>query len=213
MNRVMQYIYNNYCKQTEIEVNSSVDKKALNMPSVELKTKLLKEAFSFSLISELDEGTIQSCFETFIHNIDTIPPSVKGSVKGEAFSKLVHNELKKIERYNLQIYREKFPDNYPKCYERTIPDFYITDGDKIVVLMCQLDFWSGGQQRIRGRSYVTKKPYKNFRFLSVICYKPSEVSLNPDGELFDMFNTGIYNKNLCYIKNMNGIILNHYGLN
>jgi ribosomal protein L36 len=156
--------------------------------------------------SELSDTEINKCCDAFICKyIDKlISVGTKGVIRGNKFRDCVYQAIDNILMKRTD-YKEFIIKKEPHCYKgETRPDISISKNNVIIELFIQLDFFKGGHQAERGKSYVKDK-----NKICVICSKPPKFKTKT--KVFDIFNTGIYNKNLYYITNINECISLHFG--
>lgn len=93
-----------------------------------------------------------------------IPSGTKGVFRGNKFNKIIENKLKETFP-QLDISVEGKEIGITEKY-----DFKITDGQKILIGMNQIDFWSGGHQINRADKYITigRKFNDEKKFICVI---------------------------------------------
>jgi hypothetical protein len=81
--------------------------------------------------------------------------------------------------------------------------------------MIQLDLWGGGHQTNRGSKYIgdVKHNNENSKLLCVVCNKIQFKSKK--NKAYKLFEIGFENNTLCYVNNLQNIILSFYnsGLN
>ena len=143
--------------------------------------------------------------------LDLVPPGTKGILRGNKFNTIVRE---KISRMDLDTSR--FEISFEKqClgYHTTeIPDWFILERktNKVLIGMNQLDLIGGGQQINRGSKYLidNKNNTEKSKLLCVICNFIKFTSKK--NKAFHLFDIGFRNNTLCYLNNLNRIILNYF---
>ncbi len=95
-----------------------------------------------------------------------------------------------------------------------IPDWYILEKstNKIIIGMNQLDLWSGGHQLNRGSKYIVNNKHnnENSKLLCVVC---NEIQFkNKRNKIFKLFEIGFTSNTLCYLNNLQNIIISYFKL-
>lgn len=200
--QINQYITKNYCKQTEDELSDkNLQDIFLNSPSVSKKKNSFLIAYLNSLSKvKLTEDEKMVCFSNFISSLNIVPAGTKASVRGNYFNKKI---VQVVEEYcsqypHLEIGVEKFPTDYTGD---TRPDLYIKDlkNNKTLIFYNQLDFWSGGQQIIRGKQYTNLPITDSLKFLLVLCRHPGIIK---SGRKLEIFQKGLKNRCISYITDI-----------
>jgi len=76
--------------------------------------------------------------------------------------------------------------------------------------MNQLDLWNGGHQINRGSNYLENNKHntENSKLLCVIC---NEIKFkNNKTKAYKLFEIGFRNNTLCYLNNLNNIIVSFF---
>jgi len=162
----------------------------------------------------LDKYKIKSKTKDKIINdylLELIPAGTKGVIRGNKFNSIVRDTI-----MNLNLDNKRFEICFEKQCElrRTseIPDWYILDRstEKVIIGMNQLDLWKGGQQINRGSKYLIDNPLntEKSKLLCVVC-NPIKFKSSKNKE-FNLFKIGYQNNTLCYIKNIQSIVLTYF---
>jgi hypothetical protein len=176
------------------------------LKSVKDEINKLKEILKKNKISS---KTIDSIINEYIVNL--IPPGTKGVVRGNMFNKIVEKNIN-----DMKLDKELFEVCFEKQYELLLtdekPDWYILEKStkKVIIGMNQLDLWGGGQQFNRGSKYLIDNKYntEKSKLLCVVCNK---INLASDkNKVYKLFETGYKNNTLCYLKNLNNIIIKFF---
>jgi hypothetical protein len=111
-----------------------------------------------------------------------------------------------------------FEKQCASCQTTERPDWYVLEKNtsKVIIGMNQLDLWGGGQQHNRGSKYLldNKINTDKSKLLCVVCNK-TKFDICKKRTLpksYKYFEIGFTNNTLCYIKNLNNIINNYFGL-
>jgi ribosome maturation factor RimP len=149
--------------------------------------------------------------------LELIPPGTKGVIRGNKFNKIIKDEIIKIfidNKIDEDKYELKFETICEKYNTTEIPDWYILEkeSNKVLIGMNQLDLWGGGQQVNRGSKYLkdNKHNTKNSKLLCVVC---NHIEIKGKNKVYELFNMGFSNNTICYVKNLENIILNYFGIN
>ena len=143
--------------------------------------------------------------------LQLIPAGTKGVIRGNKFNNIVKQLIIKIpldiDRY--EICFEKICEKY---FTTEIPDWYILDKltNKIIIGMNQLDLWGGGQQLNRGSKYIENNKHnnENSKLLCVIC---NEIQFKSNkNKAYKLFKIGFKNNTLCYLNNLENIIISYF---
>ena len=175
--------------------------------SVILETKKLSVILRNN---KVDEETIEKIVNDYFLNI--IPPGTKGVIRGNKFNKIVESHIKTIDLLSTDDYEVKFEKVCESCITTEIPDFYILQksSGKVIIGMCQLDLWTGGQQINRGSKYLkdNKHNTEKSKLLCVICNYIVFKSIK--NKAFALFDEGFANDTLCYLNGLSNIINNYF---
>ncbi len=143
--------------------------------------------------------------------LDLVPAGTKGVLRGNKFNSIVRE---KISSMNLDISRFEisFEKQCPGYQTTEIPDWYILEKktNKVLIGMNQLDLIGGGQQINRGSKYLidNKNNTDKSKLLCVICNFIRFTSKK--NKAFHLFDVGFRNNTLCYLNNLNRIILKYF---
>lgn len=145
--------------------------------------------------------------------LQLIPAGTKGVIRGNTFNHIVKKYIidLNLDTNRFDVCFEKKCDNF---ITTEIPDGYILDKstNKILILMNQLDLWSGGQQMNRGYKYLDNNIHntENSKLLCVVC---NEIQLkSKKNKIFKLIQIGFQNNTLCYLKNLKNIIFDYFHL-
>lgn len=142
---------------------------------------------------------------------EIVPPGVKGAIRGVAFNKIVCDAL-----YGFNLDPRRFEIGvetmcpYFKTSER--PDWYIYDHDteKVIIGMNQIDLWSGGHQYNRGYNYIVNTSY-NTEKSKLLCVIAKDVEIKSfKNKTYKLFKIGITNQTICYMRNLEYIIMTYF---
>ena len=157
-------------------------------------TKKRKESLSKYLRLDLTDKNEREVMLDFI-----IPPGLKGAIRGRQFEEIMKKRLLSFAS-NLQIFFNK-----PFFFTDEIPDVILTDGKKTLVLMLQVDLWSGGAQRNRAHKYIKHKQTDTEKVVAVVCKKPTKTEIeNP--KMFDLFDFGFAFNTICFSGGLENLI-------
>lgn len=157
----------------------------------------------------VDEQTREQIIQDYL--LQLIPPGTKGVIRGNKFNKLVKQKITKMEldadRFEIR-YEQKNKDHFTT----EIPDWYILEKstNKIIIGMNQLDLWGGGQQINRGSKYIENNKHnnENSKLLCVVC---NEIQFTrKKNKAYKLFETGFENNTLCYLNNLQNIIISYF---
>jgi hypothetical protein len=143
--------------------------------------------------------------------LELVPPGTKGVLRGNKFNTIVRE---KISRMDLDVSRFEisFEKQCPGYQTTEIPDWYILERktNKVLIGMNQLDLIGGGQQMNRGSKYLidNKNNTEKSKLLCVICNFIRFTSKK--NKAFHLFDIGFRNNTLCYLNNLNQIIINYF---
>lgn len=143
--------------------------------------------------------------------LELVPPGTKGVLRGNKFNSIVKEKI-----FNMNLDASRFEISFEKqCpgYQTTeIPDWFILERqtNKVLIGMNQLDLIGGGQQINRGSKYLidNKNNTEKSKLLCVICNFIKFTSKK--NKAFHLFDVGFRNNTLCYLNNLNRIILNYF---
>jgi hypothetical protein len=180
---------------------------------------------SESVIEELkkQEKILDECFDDsekkqkFLSHpkniLQLIPAGTKGVIRGNKFNEIVKLAI---------LEKNTDSDRFEICFEKSCkvngnetsekPDWYILEKStgKIIIGMNQLDLWSGGAQTNRGSKYIEGNKHNNdkSKLLCVVC---NEIRLSSkNNKPYKLFETGFKNDTLCYLNNLQNIILSYF---
>jgi hypothetical protein len=178
----------------------------MRSPSVKKKVSLFRKSLDKSrACSETDKRRIMNDYKTQL-----IPPGLKGVVRGNKFNKIVEQYLNSVNldttRFNICF--EKGHLNHPTS---EIPDWYIYEPktDRIIIGMNQLDLWSGGHQTNRASKYLYHKNTDSCKLVCVVCNDKQFKSENSKD--YKLVKHGFENDTLCYLNNLQNIIVSYFG--
>jgi len=156
-----------------------------------------------------DEETKQKIIQDYLTQL--IPAGTKGVIRGNKFNKIVKQWITKM---------EFDPDRFDICFETVcqqhftteIPDWYILEKstNRNIIGMNQLDLWGGGQQLNRGSKYIENNKHnnENSKLLCVVC---NEIQFkSKKNKAYKLFETGFKDNTLCYLKNLQDIIVSFF---
>lgn len=157
----------------------------------------------------INEKTKETIIKEYL--LQLIPAGTKGVIRGNKFNNIVKQFITKLSldtaRFDIQF--EK------KCKEHfttEIPDWYILEksSKKIIIGMNQLDLWGGGQQLNRGFKYIENNKHnnENSKLLCVVCNEIQFKSTKT--KAYKLFQTGFKNNTLCYLNNLQTIIITYF---
>jgi hypothetical protein len=205
---ILKYINDRIKK--EICYNIIEELKDINLIEEYKKSKSVKNEIN-TLKKILENNNVNNEKITLILNdylIHLIPPGTKGVIRGNKFNNIIKNKINSM---------KMDPDKYDVCFEKNcqycmtseIPDWYILNKKtkKVIIGMNQLDLWSGGQQINRGFKYIINNKYntENSKLLCVVC---NYIELkNNTKKVYKIFESGFSNNTICYINNLENIIL------
>jgi hypothetical protein len=174
--------------------------------SVKNEVEKLKEILKKN---KINDNTINSIIDDYIINL--VPPGTKGVIRGNKFNSIVKETISKM-KLNNKRFEICFEKQCESCLTSEIPDWYIFEKStkKVIIGMNQLDLWKGGQQFNRGSKYLIDNKYntEKSKLLCVVCNK---TNLSSDkNKVFKLFETGYKNDTLCYLKNLNNIIIKFF---
>lgn len=156
----------------------------------------------------INEETTRKIIQEYL--LQLIPAGTKGVIRGNKFNSIVKIFITKLE---LDVSR------FEICFEKKcnshstteIPDWYILEKitNKIIIGMNQLDLTSGGHQINRGYKYIidNKHNNENSKLLCVIC---NEIQFKSKNKAYKLFETGFANNTLCYLNNLQNIIVSYF---
>ena len=159
--------------------------------------------------NKINDNTINSIIDDYIINL--IPPGTKGVIRGNKFNSIVKETINKM-KLSKKRFEICFEKQCELCMISEIPDWYILEKStkKIIIGMNQLDLWQGGQQFNRGSKYLIDNKYntEKSKLLCVVCNKTNLAS--DKNKVYKLFETGYKNDTLCYLKNLNNIIIKFF---
>lgn len=159
----------------------------------------------------LENNIIQNIIKDYTPAL--IPPGTKGVIRGHQFNSIIKDIINNMNLDNTK-YQIEFEKKCEFCLTHEIPDWYILEinTNKLIIGMNQLDIWSGGHQINRGFKYIINNKYNtdNSKFLCVICN--NIILKNTNNKVYQLFKEGYANDTLCYINNLENIILKYFNL-
>jgi len=204
-NRINQEI----CYET---INKLSDKTLMSKykisPSLNKNTEILKTILDEYINDELIKKCIIDKFEEKL-----IPAGCKGNLRGQEFNKIVEKKILNM-NLNESQFEIKFEQKCEIHFTSEIPDWYILDkiSNKIIIGMNQLDIWRGGAQKNRGDKYLNNDQH-NTEKSKLLCVIANEKKFNnSNNDIFKLFQIGFTNNTLCYIKNLENIIIAYFNL-
>lgn len=145
--------------------------------------------------------------------LQLIPAGTKGVYRGNKFNEIVKEYILKL-KLNTTLFKICFEEKCDIDGHNTSekPDWYILEKttNKIIIGMNQLDLWSGGAQTNRGSKYIEGNKHNNekSKLLCVVC---NEIQLSSKkNKTYKLFETGFKNNTLCYLNNLQNIILSYF---
>jgi hypothetical protein len=211
--RINSRIQKEICKKTIFKLN---DNYLLNeykqTKSVQSKITNIHNVLTKFNIPKINKINITNELINYI-----IPAGTKGVIKGNKFNKIVQHHILNLKldsnRYDIQ-----FETKLTKINNiNEIPDWYIYDkiSKKYLIGMNQLDLWNGGHQLNRGFKYIqyntdtgNGNTKLNHKILCVIC---NEISLKTtNNKIYTLFNKGFSDNSICYLKNLEHLILDYF---
>lgn len=198
-------IKNEFCKKTK---NKLSDEKLLDKYK-KCKSVINKIKNLGNILDKYNVEKKNSILDDFI--LELIPPGTKGVIRGNRFNNIIKKNIK-----NMNLDKDRFKIGFekkcPKVKTTEIPDWYIYEKqtNKVIIGMNQLDLWTGGQQLNRGSKYLldSKLNTENTKLLCVVCNKVKIT--NKNNKVYKLFKEGFKNDTLCYIKNLENIIINFF---
>jgi len=158
----------------------------------------------------MDEETRQKIIQEFL--LQLIPAGTKGVIRGNKFNNIVKQFITKLalDTDRFEIGFEKKCEGH--CATDEIPDWYILEKptNKIIIGMNQVDLWGGGQQLNRGSKYIENNTHnnENSKLLCVVC---NEIQFkSKQNKAYQLFETGFKNNTLCYLNNLQNIIISYF---
>ena len=169
------------------------------------------QEFSVILDSVLHDKSHEKDLIIEKYTLQLIPSGTKGVIRGNMFNKIVKNFIEKIglDSSTYEICFEKICEQHPTT---EIPDWYILEKstNKIIIGMNQLDLWSGGHQTNRGSKYIHNNIH-NTETSKLLCVVSNEIQLTSKrSKTYTLFDSGFKNNTLCYLKNLENIILSFF---
>lgn len=151
--------------------------------------------------------------------IELIPPGTKGVMRGNKFNKIIKDRITGM-KLNSELFEVEFEKDCTVCETFERPDWYILERNtgKVIIGMNQLDLWGGGHQHNRASKYLmdNKINTDKTKLLCVVCnkikFKIQKTGDSPKIKAYKYFEIGFANDTLCYIKNIENIINNYFGL-
>lgn len=136
-----------------------------------------------------------------------IPAGTKAVYRGIKFNKIIQEYINNLNLGNDFII--EFEKQHKKYKTDEIPDWYIyhKNSNKILIGMNQIDLWNGGAQINRGYKYLFNNNNK-YKIICVVCNKCYIKNMN--SKKYILFNKGYLDDSLCYINNLENIILNYF---
>jgi len=160
--------------------------------------------------SESKQKRINEIVDDYL--LKLIPPGTKGVIRGNQFNHIVKRAINQ-----LSLDTERFEICFEKkCmahFTTEIPDWYILEKStkQNIIGMNQLDLWRGGQQTNRGYKYIEKKKHNNeqSKLLCVVC-NMIQFTSKKKGKAYKLFEMGFQNNTLCYLNNLQNIIVSYF---
>jgi len=162
----------------------------------------------------INEETKQNIIQEYM--LKLIPAGTKGVIRGNKFNCIVKQMIEKM-KLDTNRFEVCFEKKCESHLTAEIPDWYILEKstNKIIIGMNQLDLWGGGHQTNRGSKYIEDIKHNNekSKLLCVVCNKIQFKSKK--NKAYKLFEIGFENNTLCYVNNLQNIILYFYnsGLN
>jgi len=176
-----------------------------NCPSVQKAINKLRDVLG----KYINEETKQKIIQDYLPHL--IPPGTKGVIRGNKFNNIVKQFITKLalDTDRFEICFEKKCEGH---FTTEIPDWYILEKstNKIIIGMNQLDLWGGGQQLNRGSKYIENNKHnnENSKLLCVVC---NEIQFkSKKNKAYKLFETGFENNTLCFINNLQNIIIAYF---
>jgi hypothetical protein len=142
---------------------------------------------------------------------ELVPPGTKGVLRGNKFNSIVREKISRMD-LDASRFEISFEKQCPGYHTTEIPDWYILEREtrRVLIGMNQLDLVGGGQQINRGSKYLidNKNNTEKSKLLCVICNFIKFSSKK--NKAFHLFNIGFRNNTLCYLNNLNRIILGYF---
>jgi len=206
MEKINERIQNEMCYETLGKLSDEQllsDYKECN--SVKNEIKKLEDVLG----KYIDEETRQKIIQEYL--LQLIPAGTKGVIRGNKFNNIVKNVIMSI---GLDT------DRFEVCFEKKcnahftteIPDWYVLEktSNKIIIGMNQLDLWGGGQQLNRGTKYIENNKHNN-EYSKLLCVVCNEIQFkSKKNKAYQLFETGFKNNTLCYVNNLQNIIMNYF---
>lgn len=175
--------------------------------SISVKNEIKK--LSNILEKYIDEEIKQKIIQEYLFEL--IPAGTKGVIRGNKFNNIVKEFILRLE-LNKDRFEICFEKKCNKYITSEIPDWYILEKitNKIIIGMNQLDLWKGGQQINRGFKYIENNKHNNneSKLLCVICNEIQFKSKN--NKIYKLFEIGFQNNTLCYLNNLQNIIVSFF---
>lgn len=174
--------------------------------SVKNEIKKLRDVLDKHL---MDDVTKEKIIQDYL--LELIPAGTKGVIRGNKFNNIIKKFI-----LGLSLDAERFEICFEKkCdahFTTEIPDWYILEKytNKIIIGMNQLDLWSGGQQINRGSKYIENNKHnnENSKLLCVVC---NDIQFkSKKNKAYKLFEMGFENNTLCYLKNLQNIIVSYF---
>lgn len=209
-----------------ILINDRIKKEICYNTLYELTDEKLLPVYknSYSVIEELkqqdkmldkyvDSETKQQILNDSENILQLIPAGTKGVIRGNKF-----NEIVKAAILEKNTDSERFEIRFEEICKveghetSEIPDWYILEKStkKIIIGMNQLDLWNGGAQTNRASKYIEGNKHNNdkSKLLCVVCNEIQISSKN--NKTYKLFDIGFKNDTLCYLNNLQNIILSYF---
>ncbi len=219
----IEYINNRisqeFCEKTiDMLKDEQLMEMYMNSNSVKIAVKTLKNILEKN---EVETYKINLIINEYI--LELIPPGTKGVIRGNKFNLIIKEHIVNLQLSDL--FEIKFECNIPthlySSYDiqeiSEIPDWYILEKstNKILIGMNQLDLWEGGHQTNRAFKYLNYNNNDQVKLVCVVCNKIKITDRKTKGEKnkkYKIFNIGFLNNTLCYIKGLETIIKEFFGL-
>jgi hypothetical protein len=159
----------------------------------------------------VDDLIKQKIIEEYL--LQLIPAGTKGVIRGNKFNDMVKKVIIGLS-LDLEIFEIHFEKKCPFYITAEIPDWYIIEKstNRVIIGMNQLDLWGGGQQINRGSKYIDNNIHntKNSKLLCVVCNKIQFKSKK--NKAYKLFEIGFKHDTLCYINNLQNIIISWFSI-
>jgi len=194
------------CKQTIFLLNDQqLLPEYIKTKSVQNKIQHIVTILDKYKISSINQQNITNELVNYI-----IPSGTKGVIKGNKFNNIVKEYLLNI-NFDKSRYTLKFETKLLNISTiNEIPDWYIYDNisRKYLIGMNQVDLWNGGHQLNRGYKYIH---YNNIHLdHKIICVICNHINISNKNKIYSLFNKGFTDNSICYLNNLQYIIINYF---